>query len=63
MHTTKNKMEQELFSLITKLRDETSFINSEKKHLIELYKQVSLNFFANELQLLTVENLSFFSEQ
>ena len=56
-------MEQELFSLITKLRDETSFINSEKKHLIELYKQVSLNFFANELQLLTVENLSFFSEQ
>jgi hypothetical protein len=63
LHTTKNKMEQELFSLITKLRDETSFINSEKKHLIELYKQVSLNFFANELQLLTVENLSFFSEQ
>jgi len=38
-------MEQELFGLITKLRDETSFINSEKKHLIELYKQVSCFFF------------------
>jgi hypothetical protein len=33
-------MEEELYNLIKKLRDETSFVQSEKKHLFELYKQV-----------------------
>jgi hypothetical protein len=34
-------MDEELISLIRKLRDESAFVQSEKKHLIELYKQVS----------------------
>ena len=33
-------MEEELYNLIKKLRDEASFVQSEKKHLIDLYKQV-----------------------
>ncbi len=35
-------MEEELYNLIKKLRDETSFVQSEKKHLFELYKQVRI---------------------
>ena len=34
-------MNEELISLIEKLRDESSFVQSEKRHLIELYKQVT----------------------
>jgi hypothetical protein len=38
-------MEEELYNLIKKLRDESSFVQSEKKHLIELFKQVLFNMF------------------
>jgi hypothetical protein len=34
-------MEEKMFYLITKLRDEASFVHSEKNHLIEIYKEVS----------------------
>ena len=33
--------ENNLSSLIRRLRDEAAFVQSEKKHLITLYKQVS----------------------
>lgn len=33
-------MDEELYSLIRKLRDETTFVQSEKKHLIEQFRQL-----------------------
>jgi hypothetical protein len=33
-------MEEELANLIRKLNDESTFVNSEKKHIIDLYRQV-----------------------
>ena len=33
-------MDEELISLIKRLRDESAFVQSEKKHLIDLYRQV-----------------------
>ena len=37
-------MDEELNSLIKKLRDEASFVHTEKKYLIELYRQVYKHF-------------------
>ena len=34
------EIEEELSSLIRKLNDESAFIQSEKKHIIDLYRQV-----------------------
>jgi hypothetical protein len=37
----KQKMNEELTILIKKLRDESAFVLSEKKHILDLYRQVN----------------------
>ena len=39
------EIEEELSSLIRKLNDESAFIQSEKKHIIDLYRQVYIKKF------------------
>jgi len=41
MSLTNNRQNfTELFELVKKLKRESSFVNAEKKHLLELYSQV-----------------------
>ena len=35
-------MDEDLNNLIKRLRDESTFVQSEKRHLVELYNQVIL---------------------
>jgi hypothetical protein len=37
-------MEEELSSLIRKLNDEAAFVQSEKKHIVDMYREVNLFF-------------------
>lgn len=38
-------LEEELSGLIRKLNDEALFVQSEKKHILDLYKQVDIFVF------------------